>query len=303
MRPVHAIVLCLTALVGLGAIFRHHILVLTDVARTYATFHSLIQQHDDLLLRYSPNAHNTSDHQGQRATKIIHQIDLSSSDTVTGKHHSSNSTCRQVHPAWEYKLWTDSNATAFMRENFSILAPHYEAYRQPIQKANILRYAVLYHYGGVYLDLDVDCLAPLDNLLYLPLLTPGAYPAGVNNAFILARPQHPFLGALLQAAPSLDLRWPLPYVENMLSTGCMFFSNRWMAHVRALQAKKDEMSPNDQVFIISDETGNMDPHMLRGKVTTPLFTHHGASSWHSWDAAVIVLIGKHYILIPMDFRR
>jgi len=81
----------------------------------------------------------------------------------------------------------------------------------------------------------------------------------------------------------------------------MFFSNRWMSHVRALRAQKDEVSYDDRVFIIADESGDMDGHMLRGKVTTPLFTHHGASSWHSWDAAVIVQIGKHYILIPMVF--
>jgi inositol phosphorylceramide mannosyltransferase catalytic subunit len=97
----------------------------------------------------------------------------------------------------------------------------------------------------------------------------------------------------LMGVESRDLFWGMPYIENMLSTGCMFFSNRWMSYVRSLTGSHGKEA--DQVYILADGSGNMDPHMLRGAVTTPLFKHGGASSWHGWDAAAIVLIGKHYI--------
>lgn len=84
----------------------------------------------------------------------------------------------------------------------------------------------------------------------------------------------------------------IPYVENMMSTGCMFFSNEWLVYVRELLAGRQEQ----KVFILANEQGQTEPHMLRGKVTTPIFSHGGASSWHSWDAAMLVMIGKHYIL-------
>ncbi|KAH0250514.1 hypothetical protein KCV00_g7, partial [Aureobasidium melanogenum] len=32
-----------------------------------------------------------------------------------------------------------------------------------------------------------------------------------------------------------------------------------------------------------------------------LFIHGGSSSWHGWDAAVILLIGQHYILFCIGF--
>lgn len=40
--------------------------------------------------------------------------------------------------------------------------------------------------------------------------------------------------------------------------------------------------------------GPKDPklHMLNGDVTTPLFHHLGSSSWHSFDAAVIMMLGR-----------
>ncbi|EMC95943.1 glycosyltransferase family 32 protein, partial [Baudoinia panamericana UAMH 10762] len=179
-----------------------------------------------------------------------------------------------------------------MESHYPSIAPHYKRYARTIQQANSLRYALLHHYGGVYLDLDITCLEPLNNLMHLPLLTPGAYPAGVNNAFILARPRHGFLSSLLENLPRHDLRWPMPYVENMLTTGCMYLSNIWMEYVRNLLAS--DGAEEDRVYILADQHGAPEPHMLRGKVKTPLFEHGGASSWHDWDAAAVVLIGTHY---------
>lgn len=205
-------------------------------------------------------------------------------------------------------MWEDETGTAFIKEHYPEILPHYLGYGQNIQRANILRYALLHHFGGVYLDLDVTCLVPIDaplpagssvkSLTDLPWITPGAYPAGVNNAFILSRPGHPFLSELLSRVPSRDLAWPMPYVENMLSTGCMYFSNVWTAYTRKLASEKD-VPEEERVYILADESGNMDPHMLRGKITTPLFAHGGASSWHGWDAEAIVLIGKHYVYFAM----
>ena len=182
-----------------------------------------------------------------------------------------------------------------MRRYYRNLMPQYEGYKQGIQRANILRYALLDHFGGVYLDLDLTCLHALDNLRHLPFLTPGAYPAGVNNAaFILCRPHHGFLKHLLDAVPQTDLLWGLPYVESMLSTGYMFFSNQWMRYVRLLRSVETRVAEEDKVYILADQEGHIESHMLRGAVTTPLFRHGGAGSWHEWNAAVIITMGKHY---------
>ncbi|KAK4540336.1 hypothetical protein LTR36_009293 [Oleoguttula mirabilis] len=297
MRPRTIIAVCFMALAAFLVLNRCHIRDLYEVARTYATYHNFMQRHPEILYRYSPEAlesSNTLDRQ-QQAPKIIHQIYLQEGRNSTlHKYAEAQSSCQSLHRTWTHLLWTDDNATTFMRRHYPSIAPHYEGYAQSIQRANVLRYALLHHFGGVYLDLDVTCLAPLDSLLHLPLLTPGAYPAGVNNAFILARPRHGFLFRVLQGVAGRDMRWPMPYVENMLSTGCMFFTNRWMDYARDLQGRIGVVAEEDKVYTLADRYGNTEPHMLRGKATTPLFTHGGASSWHSWDAAVIVLIGEHY---------
>jgi len=303
MKQRYAVALVLAAVTAFLLLTRHHLRDIVEVATTYATFHSLVQRHAGILYRYPPTdsgesgIHNAPD----QVPKVIHQIFLQDGrDSMLQTYGAAIESCRDLQLDWEHKLWTDDNATAFIREHYPVIAPHYESYAQTIQRANVLRYALLDHFGGIYLDQDITCLAPLDDLLHLPWLTPGAYPAGVNNAFILSRPHHPFLQELLGEVPSHDLKWAMPYVENMLSTGCMYFTNRWMAYVRGLARRCCNAIPDEErVYILADHHGGIKSHMLRGRVTTPLLAHGGASSWHGWDAAVIVLIGKYYRCFSM----
>lgn len=293
MRQRHFLVAC-AIILALWFLNRKHLRVLAEVAGTYSGFYPYLHGHPETIQRY-PLADNSSGAQPQRVPKIIHQIFLTEGrNSSLSKYIPAAESCRDLHPDWTCNLWTDENATSFMREHYPTTAKHYEGYGQSIQRANVLRYALLDHFGGVYLDLDVTCLTPLDNLLHLPWLTPGAYPAGVNNAFILTRPHHGLLAEILGRLPSSDLGWGMPYIENMLSTGCMYFSNRWMSYTSRLAQSAQAIAPEDRVYVLADQESNLDPHMLRGKVTTPLFAHGGASSWHGWDAAMIVMIGKHY---------
>jgi hypothetical protein len=52
------------------------------------------------------------------------------------------------------------------------------------------------------------------------------------------------------------------------------------------------MKNRQDLKILSGPEGNENMHMLNGDVETPLFHHLGASSWHSYDAALIMSIGR-----------
>ncbi|CEJ89794.1 hypothetical protein VHEMI05619 [[Torrubiella] hemipterigena] len=277
-----------TTLLALCAL-RHHIQVLRDIIHTYSAFYPLIREYPELLYKY-PESNNES----TAVPKIIHQVALGNG--TIAKYEQAMESCRQLHPTWQFFLWTDTNATDFMAEMYPEISPHYNGYFQNIQRANVLRYAVLHTFGGVYLDLDITCLVALEatGLTQLPFVSPGAHPAGVNNAFILTQPGHSFLERLLSAIPRHDLAWAapmrLPYIENMLSTGCMFFSNQWIKYAERYVSGEE----TESVMVLADKEGDIAPHMLRGIVQTPIMAHGGASSWHGWDAAAIVAIGKHY---------
>lgn len=62
---------------------------------------------------------------------------------------------------WLHVLWTDADAEEFVTQR----APHwfvptYELYMHPIQRVDVFRYILLLVWGGVYADLDNECLAP-----------------------------------------------------------------------------------------------------------------------------------------------
>ena len=69
----------------------------------------------------------------------------------------------------EYMLWTDAGSREFIATNYPWFLSAFDGYPYPIQRADAIRYFVLHHYGGIYMDLDVGCQQRMDPLLYFPV--------------------------------------------------------------------------------------------------------------------------------------
>ena len=74
-------------------------------------------------------------------------------------------TWRSNNPDYEYVLWDDADNRRFVAENFQWFLPTYDSYDKEIKRADAIRYMYLYTYGGIYADLDFECLKPFDALL------------------------------------------------------------------------------------------------------------------------------------------
>ncbi len=129
--------------------------------------------------------------------KIIHQIWLGPT-AIPPIFKESQESLRKYHPTWQYKLWTDKDIDDLHLHNkkFYDLSNNYG------EKADILRYELLYKFGGVYADVDLICLKPFDVLSQYDLWT-GIEPlncsaAGLNNAIIASIPNHPILNNCIE---------------------------------------------------------------------------------------------------------
>jgi len=117
-----------------------------------------------------------------------------------------------VNPNWQHRFYTDEDCTAWIAKHCPHLASVYHSYTTGIHRADFFRIAVLYYEGGVYADIDVECLRPLDELL--SRLEPGktvylvrdhpvherihfAGRAMWMNDFIIAAPGDPLIGEVL----------------------------------------------------------------------------------------------------------
>ncbi|WP_029008558.1 glycosyltransferase [Azospirillum halopraeferens] len=85
-------------------------------------------------------------------------------------------TWRRLHPDWEHRLWTDADLRAFVAREAPDFLPVYDAYEEPIRRADAARYLILQRLGGLYVDLDFECLKPLDPLLAGCALAVGLEP-------------------------------------------------------------------------------------------------------------------------------
>ena len=112
------------------------------------------------------------------------------------------------HPGWKYRLWSDEENRQFIKDYFPFFLSTYDRYPYNIQRADAIRYFILYRVGGVYIDLDVECLKPVDNLLLkrecLLCLEPDEHAVDhqvdeiISNAIMASAPGHSFFEAVIK---------------------------------------------------------------------------------------------------------
>lgn len=68
-------------------------------------------------------------------------------------------------PHFGYELWDDDDNRKFVQTHFPNLLTVYDAYDKNICRADAIRYLYLYTFGGVYADLDFECIRPFEPLL------------------------------------------------------------------------------------------------------------------------------------------
>ncbi|KAK3358001.1 glycosyltransferase family 32 protein [Lasiosphaeria hispida] len=218
-----------------------------------------------------------------RIPPVIHHVAMGAGAADhTAKWKDVRQSCIDMHPDWEAHLWTDETADKFVADYYPELYSMWKGYRYPIQRIDALRYMVLYHYGGVILDMDLQCKRALGPLRRFDFVAPAAHPTGFSVGFMMASKGNEFVGALVRNLQSYNRHWLwLPYPTVMFSTGCHYAS---MIH--AFQRNRSELK------ILAGTRDNFKLHSLNGRVSTPIFDHLGSSSWHSYDAAMIVKLGK-----------
>ena len=135
-----------------------------------------------------------------------------------------------------------------------------------------IRYFILYHFGGVYLDLDVGCNRRFDALLGARFLAPLTMPIGISNDIMAAVPGDPYLHRCIQNLRSWNLWMALQYVQVMFSTGPMFLTIQLALASAAERAGVAAIAPADYGKYAAAEGGQA------------FFYHLHGSSWHTGSA-------------------
>lgn len=202
---------------------------------------------------YYDFAHNLSDTNPIHIPPIIHYIwyhDLYPPRPNSLHTPSSGSDtpalCRKYNPNFTINIWNASAGRALVESAYPHILSLYDSYAHPIQRVDALKYILLHHYGGIYLDLDVSCRRALDALLEFPAWFPRASPLGVNNDVMAARTGHPLLQRMIGRLEGRHWNLGSPWLTIFWSTGPRFVSDvllEWLALRRGNEASAESVGP------------------------------------------------------------
>lgn len=188
------------------------------------------------------NWHRDSARMTRPIPKIIHQIywDFKGGNRpMPQQWQEAHQKIIQLHPDWEVVLWDLDMATELVTERYPWFLPDWKKL-QNIEKCDILRIFLMEKYGGVYADLDIIPIKPLDDFLdrsdviltrvtldpsWESLLTFTVNRGkerliSLNNCFMMSRPHHPFWMSFLHSHLKKSYLNVLPnYMRVMLGTG------------------------------------------------------------------------------------
>lgn len=118
------------------------------------------------------------------------------------------------HPDWLHKLWTDKDNRRFVKQYYPWYLNTFDALKLDIHRIDAVRYMYLHKFGGVYVDLDVESIRPMDDYLKGKQLILGRmgpnqnFSHSIPNAFMASVPGHPlWMTALSYVADNFEKGW------------------------------------------------------------------------------------------------
>ena len=94
--------------------------------------------------------------------KLLHQSWKNS--TVPDRFKAWSQTCRTTNSDWEYVLWTDDDNALMVKKYAPWFLNTFNDLPEPIERADASRNLYMHIFGGVYADLDTECLRPYNSL-------------------------------------------------------------------------------------------------------------------------------------------
>ena len=143
--------------------------------------------------------------------KIIHQIWVGKPMPDHLKTYCDS--WRQLHPDWEYWLWSDADLQWLVNRDIYDRWPELAPRNAGQFRSNIGRLEILAEHGGIYADCDMEPLRPFNELLDgVDAFTSWHRPARskkknlLTNGLIGCTPEHPTFVKLVEGIPANVVR-------------------------------------------------------------------------------------------------
>jgi mannosyltransferase OCH1-like enzyme len=129
--------------------------------------------------------------------RVFHQVWVGGSP-LPAEYVGYQQTWLAQHPHWQLRLWTDDNMPEPLRRPEGA-----ERLRSPGERCDFLRLEVVWRFGGVYIDTDLECHASIETLIEdADFFTATIGSDRVDSSFFGAVAGHPILDRALDQIPA-----------------------------------------------------------------------------------------------------
>ena len=238
---------------------------------------------------------NTEDGRLMKIPRIIHQL----FDGPIGPPPNLlqlAETWKSKMPDWEYRFWNKQMMRDFVETACPDFLSYYKSFPFDVQRWDAIRYLILYHIGGMYVDMDYECVQPLDVLLsgftccmgMEPTINSKIYnlPMIVSNALMASTRKHPFMAAIIE---DMKTNYYAYYGRIVESTG-PFMTTRVYQQFR--RKKEVALLPADLVApltlreVMMWQTG-ITHQDVQKKIENAYAIHYFLGSWKNQDTEII----------------
>ena len=101
--------------------------------------------------------------------KIIHTIWIQGYENLPNENKVTYANIKKMNPEWEFMIWDDDMIKKMLKKyppiyNMYIKTNNYTENDNNIIKSDIARYIIMKEYGGLYFDIDFNCISSFDEL-------------------------------------------------------------------------------------------------------------------------------------------
>ena len=185
-------------------------------------------------------------------------------------------TWKNLNPSFKYIVWNESLVEQLLSTKYPGHLNTYHSYSHWVQRVDLAKYVILHHYGGILVDVDIECAKTMRDFLgSLPtktgFVTYWTRPFGVSNDFITSKPNHPFITSVVTGLIAANRWYLIPYLTPLFSTGPVYVYGRYLEY----KSNHD----TDDILIL--------------KSTKSIIKHLEGATWHSLDGKTIWWLYVH----------
>jgi mannosyltransferase OCH1-like enzyme len=186
----------------------------------------------DGILLLQKRLQSLSKNISMKIPRIIHQIYVCEKQDgeVPNDLLNLSKTWKEHHPDWEYRFWDKESINEFLDAVCPDFAPYYRAFPFNVQRWDTIRYLILYYIGGFYVDMDYECLEPIDVLFGDSSCCMGMEPQEnaisnrknmiIGNAFMASVPKHKYFEEIIEDIKrEKTVEFPNKALQIMETTG------------------------------------------------------------------------------------